>query len=194
MPLGFESISHGTIAFGFFNIDSDMLLLENYFLFADKFCSHVVDITEMNGNSVYSKDWSIYHIKDPADVGDLMSAIHGIKYTGFIGELYRKYSFPEKAEEFKQKPEGSNTQNEVIKLIGKYAEPETIPFSIDKKTHNVKIGVFEFSKSVFQELIYYVWRGGLPRWKDEIRPAYVLTMKEKVENCQLDVFKGLDIK
>jgi hypothetical protein len=30
MPLAFESISHGTIAFGFFNIDSDMLLLEQY--------------------------------------------------------------------------------------------------------------------------------------------------------------------
>ena len=28
MPLAFESLSHGTIAFGFFNIDSDMLLLE----------------------------------------------------------------------------------------------------------------------------------------------------------------------
>jgi hypothetical protein len=33
MPLTFESISHGTIAFGFFNIDSDMLLLEKYFFF-----------------------------------------------------------------------------------------------------------------------------------------------------------------
>jgi hypothetical protein len=26
MPLAFESLSHGTIAFGFFNIESDMLL------------------------------------------------------------------------------------------------------------------------------------------------------------------------
>jgi hypothetical protein len=31
MPLAFESLNHGTIAFGFFNIDSDMLLLEKYF-------------------------------------------------------------------------------------------------------------------------------------------------------------------
>jgi hypothetical protein len=28
MPLAFESINHGTIAFGFFNIESDMLLLD----------------------------------------------------------------------------------------------------------------------------------------------------------------------
>ena len=38
MPLSFKSESHGDIAFGFFNIESDMLLLENYFFFADKFC------------------------------------------------------------------------------------------------------------------------------------------------------------
>ncbi|MGD2186296.1 MAG: hypothetical protein PVI71_09215 [Desulfobacterales bacterium] len=31
MPLAFESLSHGSIAFGFFNIETDMLLLENYF-------------------------------------------------------------------------------------------------------------------------------------------------------------------
>ena len=28
MPLAFESLSHGTIAFGFFNIESDLLLLD----------------------------------------------------------------------------------------------------------------------------------------------------------------------
>ncbi len=31
MPLSFRSENHGNIAFGFFNIESDMLLLENYF-------------------------------------------------------------------------------------------------------------------------------------------------------------------
>ena len=28
MPLAFDSLNHGIVAFGFFNIDSDMLLLE----------------------------------------------------------------------------------------------------------------------------------------------------------------------
>ncbi|MBC8441147.1 MAG: hypothetical protein H8D87_15855 [Deltaproteobacteria bacterium] len=37
MPLSFTSKSHGNIAFGFFNIESDMLLLEKYFFFADGF-------------------------------------------------------------------------------------------------------------------------------------------------------------
>ena len=34
MPLAFESLSHGTVPFGFFNIDSDTLLLDRYFFFA----------------------------------------------------------------------------------------------------------------------------------------------------------------
>ena len=38
MPLAFESLNRGTIAFGFFNIDTDLLLLQQYFLFADDFC------------------------------------------------------------------------------------------------------------------------------------------------------------
>lgn len=42
MPLAFESLSHGTIAFGFFNIESDMLLCDRYFLFADEFCRYVI--------------------------------------------------------------------------------------------------------------------------------------------------------
>ena len=39
MPLEFESISHGKIAFGFFNIETDMILLNHYFLFATGFLS-----------------------------------------------------------------------------------------------------------------------------------------------------------
>ena len=33
MPLTFDSLSHGKVAFGFFNIESDMLLLDHYFFF-----------------------------------------------------------------------------------------------------------------------------------------------------------------
>ena len=34
MPLEFESLSHGKMAFGFFNIETDMILLNEYFLSA----------------------------------------------------------------------------------------------------------------------------------------------------------------
>lgn len=49
MPLAFESLSHGAIAFGFFNIESDMLLLEHYFFFATDFCEHIRAMAAMEG-------------------------------------------------------------------------------------------------------------------------------------------------
>ena len=49
MPLAFDSISHGTIAFGFFNIDSDMLLLDHYFFFATEFCDNISRISRVAG-------------------------------------------------------------------------------------------------------------------------------------------------
>ena len=47
MPLAFRSISHGILPFGFFNIESDLLLLDHYFLFASNFCKNVAHIAEM---------------------------------------------------------------------------------------------------------------------------------------------------
>ena len=90
MPLAFESSSHGTIAFGFFNIDSDMLLLEQYFLFGSEFCRYVGDIAENFNDAKYESRWQVYAIEDRVQIGDLMGAIHGIQYSGFIGEVYRK--------------------------------------------------------------------------------------------------------
>ena len=41
MPIAFNSLSHGKVAFGFFNIESDMLLLEHDFFFSTVFCEHM---------------------------------------------------------------------------------------------------------------------------------------------------------
>ena len=57
MPLAFESLSHGTIAFGFFNIESDMLLLDRYFLFAEDFCSYLKNIAQAVGDQPYHTRW-----------------------------------------------------------------------------------------------------------------------------------------
>ncbi len=59
MPLAFESLSHGTIAFGFFNIDSDMLLLEQYFLFGSEFCQHVGDMAENFDEDQFESHWPV---------------------------------------------------------------------------------------------------------------------------------------
>jgi len=193
MPLAFDSISHGTIAFGFFNIDSDMLLLDRYFFFSTEFCSRIREIAEYAGPLPYKTSWKVYTIPNPADIGDLMGAIHGIHFTGFIGEVYSRFPFPERPEDFKQKPEGWRTQAELIAIIEKYAQPVEIPVSIDREGGEVSIGMYRFTVPGFQELIRYVWQGGYPRWRDEIRPDYVIAMKEAIRLSRCQILKGVEL-
>jgi hypothetical protein len=190
MPLAFRSLSHGTIAFGFFNIDSDMLLLENYFFFADRFCSSMVDLAGQNGRA-FSVRWDAHCINDPAMVGDLMGAIHGVRFTGFIGELYKRFPFPLMPEDFRQKSEGSKTRRTVLEIICRYASETSMDFDVDKDGREAKIGPFRFRKDSFQELIRYVWRGGYPRWAGEIRPKYVREMREAIEKSPLGILAGI---
>ncbi len=123
MPLAFESLSHGTIAFGFFNIESDMLLLDRYFLFAEDFCGYIKNMAKNAGDQPYHTRWAIQFIEAAEDIGDLMGAIHGVQFTGFIGELYRRFPFPRQDEDFKQNPKGFQSRSLVSGIIAKYAQP-----------------------------------------------------------------------
>lgn len=187
VPLAFESLTHGTVAFGFFNIDSDLLLLDRYFLFATEFCESITIFDD----APVKASWKGYFISDPGDIGDLMGAIHGISYTGFIGELYRRFPFPKRPEDFKQKPEGFKNRAVVENLIARFAKEVLIPISVPESMEEVCIGEYRFSRQVFHEFVRYVWRGGYPRWKDEIRPDYVLEMKRKTEQQREGLFAGL---
>lgn len=191
MPLAFDCISHGSIAFGFFNIESDMLLLDRCFFFATEFCENISRIAEYDVKKGLEMDWQVYRISDPQDIGDLMAAIHGEYYTGFIGETYRKFPFPEKPEDFKQKPYGLKNQSVVESIIEKYARHIDLPFVIDKETQEVGIGVYRFTMASFQELIQYVWQGGYPRWEGEVRPDYVLAMKDKILQSHNKLLRGI---
>jgi hypothetical protein len=191
MPLAFESISHGTIAFGFFNIDSDMLLLERYFLFGSEFCQHIIDMAENTDEEQLKSNWSVYTIEDREQIGDLMGAIHGIRFTGFIGELYRRYPFPQEPEAFKQKPEGHLNQAVVREMISGYAGQRLLPVEANHRALEVDIGEYKFSRKTFQEFITYVWRGGYPRWRDDIRPDYVLDMKTKIAGRRQGLFEDM---
>ena len=191
MPLAFDSLSHGRIAFGFFNIETDMILLEHYFLFAGDFCGHISKSAQTPSNEIYQSGWDIYLIEKNADVGNLMGAIHGIDLSGFIGEVYKLFPFPVERENFKQDPEGFKTRPLVEKVIQRYGERKEIQFLIDQKDDKIAIGDYLFSKTSFQELIKYIWLGGFPRWKDEIRPDYVLRMTQVVEQSERSIFEGL---
>ncbi len=193
MPLAFDSLSHGIVAFGFFNIESDMLLLERYFLFATEFCDYVSRIAEQDVDGSFNMSWDVYNIKEPKDIGDLMGAIHGARYTGFIGELYQQFPFPVRPQDFKQSPDGVKNRAMVEAVIEKYANRIKIPFSVDKDAHKVMIGQYWFTKTTFQELIKYVWQGGYPRWKNETRPDYVTEMKTKIGSGDKKLFQGLTL-
>ena len=127
MPLAFDSLSHGRIAFGFFNIETDMILLEHYFLFAGDFCGHISKSAQAPSNEIYESAWDIYLIEKNADVGNLMGAIHGIDLSGFIGEVYKLFPFPAERENFKQNPEGFKTRPLVEKVIQRYGEKKEHP-------------------------------------------------------------------
>ncbi len=192
MPLAFESLSHGTIAFGFFNIESDMLLCDRYFFFADDFCRLLTEMAAAAGRRGYGADWPVHVIERPEDVGDLMGAIHGVRHTGFIGALYRRFPFPHRPEDFKQNPQGFRTRDVVSDLLAVYAQSRRVRVSVPADGQTVDLGDYRFSRSQFQALIDYVWRGGYPRWKDDIRPPYVQQMKAEILQHRRGIFKGVD--
>jgi hypothetical protein len=191
VPLAFESLSHGAIAFGFFNIESDILLLDRYFLFAENFCNYLKTMAKNAADEPYQSDWTIHFVESIDAIGDLTGAIHGARYTGFIGELYRHFPFPRQQEDFKQKPEGYQTQSLVLEILKKYAQPRKISVAISPENDNLQIGDYRFSQMQFQELIKYVWRGGYPRWKDEIRPDYVRAMKDFILQNPKGIFNNI---
>ena len=190
MPLEFQSISHGKIAFGFFNIETDLILLNHYFLFAQDFCDHISTLAEAPINEIYKSSWEIYLIEDNFNIGNLMGAIYGIDLRGFIGEVYKLFPFPKEREKFKQNPEGFKTRSPIEKLIRTFGKKRDIQFLIDLKDDKIGIGEYLFNRTSFQELIKYIWLGGFPRWKEGIRPAYVLKMNDRIENSKNPLFNG----
>ncbi len=190
MPLEFDSISHGKIAFGFFNIETDMVLLNQYFLFAEDFCHSIAEASRKN-EPRFEAPWKVYSFQNRRDIGNLMGAIQGVDHRGFIGEVYKLFPFPKLQEEFKQKPEGNHTRPLMERLVQKYAAKTDLYFRMDQKSERISIGEYLFDKPTFHELIKYIWRGGLPRWKDNLRPDYVILMGKVIAQSTNSLFYDL---
>ncbi len=190
MPLAFASTSHGQFAFGFFNIRSDMLLLDSRFLFATDFCARMEGLAGRLDEAIDER-WDAWTIDRPGDVGDLMGAIHGRRFTGFIGDTYRRYPFPAEPEGFAQAPEGDATQAELAAMIAPYARRGPIAFAARRAEDRVSVGGVEMTVATFQELVRYVWRGGYPRWRGEVRPEYVVRMRRAIEQGASWLFRGI---
>lgn len=182
MPLAFDSLSHGRIAFGFFNIETDLLLLNRYFFFASDFCRLLVEaaVSHPQGES----EWVLKgYLLDEERIGNLSGAIHGFDFRGFIGEVYRLYPFPSEPDDFKQNPEGSRTRSVIEPLAARYGSAAEIPVWFQEEIKEIWVGDYRFDPGQFGELIRYVWLGGYPRWRDGRRPDYVEAMQRAVETA-----------
>jgi len=173
LPLAFPSLSHGTVAFGFFNIDVDMLLLDRLFFFAHDFCLSVVELGAGGRPSIPG-----WHIPDQEDIGNLHGAIAGADLSGFIGATYERWPFPEAPEDFKQDPGGHVNRAAAREMILGFGAEKTIDLVRDGRTGRVTLDEYAFDRPEFAALLAYVDRGGYPRWLDEVRPHYVLDMME----------------
>ena len=118
MPIAFKTESHNHIPVGFFNIETDLFLINKYFVFASDFCNWIYDWAGAIDDIKTGRE--IYVIENNKMVGNLMGAIAGIDRSGFIGEVYELYPFPENKENFKQNPEGFKTRDTIEKIIQKY--------------------------------------------------------------------------
>ena len=158
MPLAFPSRSHRTIAFGFFNIEIDMLLLEHLFFFADRFCRALPEL--FKSGEAWMDGW---RVEVPSKIGNLQGAIAGQDLSGFIGATY---------------PAGSLNQAGAAEPVEGYGQGEELRLRRD--ADSISVGEYVFDPTVFSDLIAYVDRGGYPRWKNEVRPPYVRKMLEKL--------------
>lgn len=190
MPLLFKSLSHGEIPFGFFNIETDMILLNNYFFFASDFSGHIIEMAGKGLNESSDMAWNAYVLEEK-DIGNLMAAISGVYFSGFIGDVYGHFPFPHEPEKFKQNPEGYKTRELIDGIIKRYAHLTKIPVITAISPREIKIGEYMFSRVGFHELLAYLWMGGYPRWKDGIRPDYILKMKESVMRSAHHLFEGI---
>ena len=193
MPLEFQSLSHGSIAFGFFNIDTDLLLMEKYFFFASSFCNTVEEMASRKNHMVENFVMPGYVIEGFENIGNLMGVIHGIDLTGFMGAIYKLFPFPQSPEDFKQKLDDNAHRAAVEDLINQWGRPITISVKVEAGAKRVKIAEILFSKATFLKLVAYVWRGGMPGWEDTLRPDYVRNMKNAVNTNVSPLFTNFTL-
>jgi hypothetical protein len=192
MPLAFRSLSHSEVAFGFFNIDTDMLLLDVHFFFADDFSAAVSELASFPGDAPATVSLNAYTL-GRGRIGDLVGAIHGTDFHGFIGDVYRRFPFPEEEDNFRQQPEGFENRGIIEEIIKPYGSRRTLLVAVEHRRLTVDIGGYVFDRAGFHALILYVWRGGYPRWRDGLRPGYVVDMIRNIEQSHNPLFHGLKL-
>ena len=188
MPISFTSISHGPIPVGFFNIETDLLLMDRYFLFSSDFCAWVIEWAD--SPDLIHEEKMVYTIQDTDKIGNLAGAIYGFDYKGFIGEVYKLFPFPGNRSGFKQKPYGTKNRETIETAIQPFAVQLKIPIDFSWPDNTIALGDYMFSKKVFQEILQYIEAGGMPGWLNGKAPGYVSMMAERVALSQHRLFSS----
>ncbi len=187
MPLAFHSTDRGTVPFGYFNIDTDLLVLRHHLFFTDDFTRAIECAAAAAPGADLElplEGWSVA----PPRLGNVMGAIHGDDRSGFIGAVYQRFEFPTRPEDFRQRARGADNRPIIEALLGEWAEPAVHRLVIERGT--VRLADTAFEDRWFRELVAYVWRGGYPRWLDGVRPPEVVRMRDAVDGATNPLFEG----
>jgi hypothetical protein len=187
MPLAFATLNRGVIPFGFFNVESDMLLLAEHFLFADAFCGSI----EQLAHGAPGLRLPVWSITDRDALGDFHGAMSGTELWGFFGAVYRRFPFPAVPEDFHQRADGGHTQDEMRLLADQWAQPGELVLTADPAAATVDLGGYRFDPAGFAALVLYLWQGGAPRWMAGVRPPYVERMMRTVRAADSWLFIGV---
>jgi hypothetical protein len=165
MPLSFRTINHDTVAFGFYNIETDGLLLDRLFFFCTDFCRAVCELERSLTRPEPRADLPGYLFEDPRRIGDLAGAIEGKRHTGYLGEIYRLWPFPSRPEDFRQRLHGASNRKTAEEVLRRWAAPSVITLTFDPGTDRYAVGPYLFSGEGYRDVLTYVWRGGYPTWE-----------------------------
>lgn len=168
MPLSHPSRSHGDIAFGFYNIDTDGLLLNDHFFFCSDFCRAAIAMAKAKAKTAPGararQSFPGFVFARAEDIGDLNGAIGGTRLSGFLGDIYRRWPFPPDPDGFRQKLRGADNREVVEAALETWAQAQEMSLARGSGG-DFSIGPYEFSDGQFRGLLRYVRRGGYPTWE-----------------------------
>jgi hypothetical protein len=167
MPLLFNSLSHGAVSFGFYNIETDGLLLGEHFFFCTDFCSAMIELFEKPLEQDANSTFPGHVFDDPQRIGNLKGAMtNSSRHTSYFGELYRMWPFSEAPGAFRQKLHCFKNRERTLALLESMSTPVELQVTREPYFQQVAIGSYHFSGRELVRLLQYVVRGGYPTWED----------------------------
>jgi hypothetical protein len=190
MPLAFQSLNRGTVAFGFFHIETDLVLLERRVFWCRQLCELFSDLAATGPDREL---WARLPGWEPAKLGDLHGAIAGVSHAGLIGELYRRWPFPADPAGFRQRAAGAAPREEVEAILAAHGRPVEWEVVAPRGGEALEVDGTAFDAAGVRALAAYVWRGGMPGWQEGRRPDYLWEAAEAWRAAANPLLAGLEL-